>query len=82
MALVSFAKFCGVEYEGTDEDNNIKINYRNSSYKYKLLEIIEFDSDRKRQSIIVKNPDGEIVLYCKGADSSLNSRLVLNDNSA
>ena len=42
---------------------------------YKKLQIIEFSSDRKRETIIVKNPEGTIVLYCKGADSIIEKRL-------
>jgi len=37
---------------------------------------MEFNSDRKRMSIILKDPkDGLIKLYCKGADSIIKSRL-------
>lgn len=41
--------------------------------KYKRLHVLEFDSDRKRMSVIVKKPDGTIWVMCKGADSSLLS---------
>ena len=27
-----------------------------------------FSSDRKRMSVVVRTPDGRLVLYCKGAD--------------
>lgn len=74
MALVNFAKFCGIEYQGTDDDNNMLVKYRDTVKKFKVLEILEFDSDRKKQSIILKDEEGQIVLYCKGADSSLNNR--------
>ncbi len=37
---------------------------------------MEFNSDRKRMSILLKDPkDGLIKLYCKGADSIIKSRL-------
>jgi phospholipid-translocating ATPase len=42
---------------------------------YEILDIIEFSSKRKRMSIIVKTPDGQIRLICKGADSVILSRL-------
>lgn len=35
---------------------------------YKLLNVLEFNSDRKRMSVIVKDPNGKIKLMCKGAD--------------
>ncbi|KAG6392144.1 hypothetical protein SASPL_146355 [Salvia splendens] len=33
-----------------------------------LLNLLEFNSSRKRMSVIVRNEDGEIFLFCKGAD--------------
>jgi magnesium-transporting ATPase (P-type) len=33
--------------------------------------VIEFNSDRKRMSVVLKNPDGKVVVYTKGADSML-----------
>ncbi|KAI9907887.1 hypothetical protein PsorP6_003859 [Peronosclerospora sorghi] len=35
---------------------------------FEILNVLEFNSDRKRMSVIVRFPDGRIVLYCKGAD--------------
>ena len=37
--------------------------------KYELLNTLEFTSTRKRMSVIVREPSGQIVLYCKGADN-------------
>lgn len=35
----------------------------------------EFNSTRKRMSVIVKDPKGQIVLMCKGADSVILERM-------
>jgi len=43
--------------------------------EYDLHEILEFTSNRKRQSIIVRCPDGNPLLLCKGADSVIQERL-------
>lgn len=43
--------------------------------KYKLLNLLEFSSSRKRMSVIVSNEEGEIILLCKGADSIIFDRL-------
>jgi magnesium-transporting ATPase (P-type) len=44
--------------------------------EYEVFKIIGFNSDRKRMSIIVRDPDdGLIKLYCKGADSIIIDRL-------
>ena len=43
--------------------------------QYKLLNVIEFDSTRKRMSVIVRTPEGKILVICKGADSIIEKRL-------
>src|SRR3569833_2154493 len=45
---------------------------------YEVLDVIEFSSKRKRMSIIVRMPDGRIVLFSKGADSVILPRLKQN----
>ncbi|XP_061676915.1 phospholipid-transporting ATPase ID [Syngnathoides biaculeatus] len=42
---------------------------------YTLLAILDFNNTRKRMSVIVRNPEGRIRLYCKGADTVLLERL-------
>jgi len=44
-------------------------------YKFELLNLIEYNSDRKRMTVIVKAPNGEIKVLCKGADSVLTPLL-------
>ena len=45
-----------------------------------LVENSRFLSDRKRMSVIVRTPNNEIKLYCKGADSVIMSRLGSSDD--
>ncbi|XP_057841905.1 probable phospholipid-transporting ATPase 4 isoform X2 [Cryptomeria japonica] len=42
---------------------------------YKLLNLLEFNSTRKRMSVIVSDEEGQIFLLCKGADSVIFDRL-------
>ncbi|XP_031494819.1 putative phospholipid-transporting ATPase 9 [Nymphaea colorata] len=42
---------------------------------YELLHVIEFNSSRKRMSVIVKNEENQILLLSKGADSVMFERL-------
>lgn len=43
---------------------------------YELFRRMEFNSDRKRMSILIRDPeDGLIKLYIKGADSIIKNRL-------
>ncbi|CAL0319882.1 unnamed protein product [Lupinus luteus] len=44
---------------------------------YELLHVLEFNSSRKRMSVIVKD-EGRILLFCKGADSVMFERLSVN----
>ncbi|XVE51714.1 hypothetical protein DITRI_Ditri02bG0063300 [Diplodiscus trichospermus] len=46
--------------------------------EYKLLNLLEFSSSRKRMSVIVSTEDGQILLLCKGADSTILDRLADN----
>ncbi|MFQ6658838.1 hypothetical protein Gotur_027939 [Gossypium turneri] len=45
---------------------------------YKLLNILEFSSSRKRMSVILQNEEGKKLLLCKGADSVMFERLAKN----
>ncbi|KAL7089629.1 hypothetical protein ACP275_13G196000 [Erythranthe tilingii] len=46
--------------------------------EYKLLNLLEFNSSRKRMSVVVRNEEGEIFLFCKGADEVIFDRLADN----
>ncbi|XP_027329420.1 putative phospholipid-transporting ATPase 9 isoform X1 [Abrus precatorius] len=45
---------------------------------YMILNVLEFNSSRKRMSVIVKDEEGRILLLCKGADSVMFERLAKN----
>ncbi|KAM3408199.1 hypothetical protein ACQJBY_001414 [Aegilops geniculata] len=42
---------------------------------YEILNVLEFNSTRKRQSVVCRFPNGKLVLYCKGADNVIYERL-------
>lgn len=48
--------------------------------EYEVLNVLEFNSVRKRQSVICRFPTGRLVLYCKGADSVMFERLADEGN--
>ncbi|KAI1392437.1 phospholipid-translocating P-type ATPase [Hypoxylon trugodes] len=73
-ALVSTARDMGFTVLGQTSDG-IRLNVMGEEIHYPILNIIEFNSSRKRMSAIIKMPDGRIVLFCKGADSIIYSRL-------
>ncbi|KAI9203837.1 uncharacterized protein BJ171DRAFT_562172 [Polychytrium aggregatum] len=73
-ALVSAAKDMGFTFLNRVE-NQVEVNLLGESRIYTVLHILEFNSDRKRMSVIVQRPEGELVLLCKGADSIIYERL-------
>ncbi|XP_030473454.1 probable phospholipid-transporting ATPase 4 isoform X1 [Syzygium oleosum] len=46
--------------------------------EYKILNLLDFTSKRKRMSVIVRDENGQIMLMCKGADSIIFERLAKN----
>lgn len=77
LALVNAAKQFGYEFAEKDAEDNVIIHdrRRNRRLKYKLLNVCEFTSTRKRMSCIYRDPDGRLVLMCKGADNVITDRL-------
>mmetsp|Transcript_41484 Transcript_41484/g.54586 ORF Transcript_41484/g.54586 Transcript_41484/m.54586 type:complete len:217 (+) Transcript_41484:1670-2320(+) len=64
------------------ETDNVLLVMDNFGYKlrYKVLNVLEFNSTRKRMSVIVRNQQtGYIELYSKGADSIMEKLLRKGD---
>ncbi|KAF1993342.1 phospholipid-translocating P-type ATPase [Amniculicola lignicola CBS 123094] len=74
-ALVATARDCGFTLVGREEDRLI-VNVLGEERRYTVLNTLEFNSTRKRMSAIIRMPDNRIILFCKGADSMIYSRLV------
>lgn len=53
----------------------VEIDILGDKERYEILNVLEFTSTRKRMSVIVRAPNGEIKLYCKGADTVIFERL-------
>ncbi|KAL4290756.1 hypothetical protein GQ457_14G007060 [Hibiscus cannabinus] len=52
-----------------------------SDREFKILNMLEFTSKRKRMTVIVRDEEGQILLLCKGADSIIFDRLSKNGRS-
>lgn len=72
LSLANFARFCGFIFQGIGANNELVIK----GIKFKVLHYLEFSSSRKRSSIILENENGQIILYCKGADSVIFERML------
>jgi magnesium-transporting ATPase (P-type) len=77
---VNFARFCGYVFKGIDREDRYHIEINGVPKTYKVLHILEFNSKRKRMSIIFKTEDGSILLLTKGADSIISKRLATGQN--
>ncbi|KFY27602.1 hypothetical protein V493_03403 [Pseudogymnoascus sp. VKM F-4281 (FW-2241)] len=73
-ALVATARDVGYTVLGNSLDG-IHLNVQGEERSYRILNTLEFNSTRKRMSAIIEMPDGKVVLFCKGADSMIYSRL-------
>ena len=81
LALVEGAKAEGYEFIGRETDNVIVVkDSLGYTLRYKVLNVLEFNSTRKRMSIILENQQtGYIELYSKGADSIMEKLLKRGD---
>lgn len=76
LALVSGANYFGYAFKARNNGSVvIRMPYRNEDVVYELLEMIDFTSTRKRMSVIVRSPEGKILLLTKGADAVIFPRL-------
>ncbi|KAH9137061.1 hypothetical protein AeRB84_018017 [Aphanomyces euteiches] len=93
QALVSAAKFFGFAFESRGLGvARIRISNKalqkdpsapSELWEFKVCDVLEFNSDRKRMSCVVQDPDGNYVLLTKGADNVITPLLSnsLNDPS-
>ncbi|XP_068107103.1 phospholipid-transporting ATPase IG isoform X2 [Hyperolius riggenbachi] len=79
IALVTGAKKHGFTYMGIENDF-MKIRNKNNEMEfYERLHVLQFDPVRRRMSVIVKAHTGKMFLFCKGADSSVFTRVARDE---
>lgn len=79
-ALVAAARDAGFPFIGKT-NGAIDIEVMGQPERYTTLKLLEFNSTRKRMSVVVRGPDGRIILYTKGADSVIYARLAADQNA-
>lgn len=75
LALVQAARDLG--FVVVDKDRNVLqlktypdgFHSNPKTELYEILDVIEFNSIRKRMSVVVRFPDSRIAVFCKGADN-------------
>uniref|UniRef100_A0A4W4FKB6 Phospholipid-transporting ATPase n=1 Tax=Electrophorus electricus TaxID=8005 RepID=A0A4W4FKB6_ELEEL len=73
-ALVSAARELGWVFLSRTRDS-LTLSELGFTHCYRLLALLDFTSKRRRMSVLVRNPEGELKLYCKGADIVILERL-------
>ena len=83
-AMVNCARNFGIIFSGRDIYDNIflleknKLTKKYEKVSYKLLNCLDYSSERKRMAVIVRSPDNKIYLFAKGADSAIGERVTQN----
>jgi magnesium-transporting ATPase (P-type) len=68
ISLVEAAAGYGYVLDGRST-KDLKVTIRGQKQSYKVLNIAKVTSKRARMTVVVRHPDGKIVVYSKGADS-------------
>ncbi|CAI7894851.1 unnamed protein product [Closterium sp. NIES-54] len=85
-AFVVAAKRLGFLFLGR-QGNELKVREYGARWSvvqdrsYELLNTLEFTSHRKRMSVVVRTPEGRLLLLCKGADSVIMDRLGASEHA-
>ncbi|XP_030237938.1 probable phospholipid-transporting ATPase IA isoform X6 [Drosophila navojoa] len=79
-ALVDGARRFGYIFD-TRTPEYVEINALGKRMRFEVLNVLEFTSQRKRMSVIVRTPEGKIKLFTKGADSVIYERLSPRDQA-
>ncbi|XP_060888831.1 phospholipid-transporting ATPase IH isoform X2 [Labrus mixtus] len=76
VALVEGMKRLGFTFLRLKDSHMEILNREDEIERFELLEVLTFDSVRRRMSVIVRSSTGELYLFCKGADSSIFPRVI------
>lgn len=79
-ALVGTAKDLGFALTERNR-NGVVLKRFGVAQEYDILCTLEFNSTRKRMSVIARMPNGKIFLFCKGADNIIFQRLTSGGQS-
>ncbi|EHB02299.1 Putative phospholipid-transporting ATPase IH [Heterocephalus glaber] len=76
VALVEGVQRLGFTYLRLKDSYMEILNRDGHIERFELLDVLSFDSVRRRMSVILRSATGEIYLFCKGADSSIFPRVI------
>ncbi|KAG5645430.1 hypothetical protein DXG03_006254 [Asterophora parasitica] len=76
-ALVAGAEILGYQFH-MRKPKSVFVNIQGQSLEFEILNVCEFNSTRKRMSTVIRDPQGKIKIYTKGADTVILERLSKN----
>ncbi|KAJ3043978.1 hypothetical protein HDV00_003505 [Rhizophlyctis rosea] len=79
-ALVKGAQTLGYTFTTRRPRSVTFVTEDTREHEFEILAICEFNSTRKRMSLVARTPDGKVVLYVKGADTVILERLAPTGN--
>ncbi|RMX68185.1 hypothetical protein DD238_007664 [Peronospora effusa] len=74
QTLVAGAAFAGFKFKSRSVGTAM-VEVLGERVTYEVLDVLEFNSTRKRMSVVVRKSSGELLLYTKGADMMIYQRL-------
>ena len=89
--LINFSRYCGYIVKNKSIDNNVVIERITDDEKefeimeYKICNILEFTSERKRMSVIAQKKDlneNKYILYIKGSDNIIDDLLSIESKNS
>lgn len=72
-ALVKAMQKLGIVFYSRQPEK-ISVKFLSIEHKFEILNVLEFNSVRKRMSVILRDKDGVIKIFCKGADNVMLQR--------
>ena len=81
-ALVCFARSQGYILTNRSLDDTITLEINGDDTNFKLLNTLEYSSERKRMSVIIKTSSNRYIIYAKGADSMIEQLLCQEDKNS
>ncbi|KAI8922692.1 hypothetical protein BC831DRAFT_506465, partial [Entophlyctis helioformis] len=73
-ALVDAARDIGFVFKSRD-NTQVCVDMLGTPQTFQVLHVLEFSSSRKRMSVILRYANGDLILFCKGADTVIYERL-------
>ncbi|KAA6389528.1 MAG: putative Phospholipid-transporting ATPase 3, partial [Streblomastix strix] len=61
----------GIIYDNSQKIREDRMRTKGIDVQFEVLQVLEFNSDRKRNSVIIRMPNGRIKMFSKGADTTM-----------